>query len=511
MLLPLSVFSNVRERNQYSAENMAISRLEQMVYGKWTGFEQQFLKKYSYAKSIAEFESQLSKTDGPVLFKNRASKSAGNRSIESGILNDGSLPLTEIWQYWSNPNWINSDKYSFKHDQTGNMTEVQYADWSAEKWNTRWIEIYSFTGENMVGELWQDWDPVNSVWINTDKWTNEFDAAGNITSMIYQYWENNAWQNYWYDMFKYDENGNEIEFISTQWNGSEWINSFRVTSVFDENGNLTERLGQQWDITNGWVINVFKTMISYDESGRMIEEQMQDYLNGNWVTTLRISHGYDENNNRIESLTQEFNGETLVDVFKESLLYNAQNKVIELFYLDWNVQSSIWQNNWRELMSYDAQGNQTEHISQEGNGDSWLNYAKDVLSFNEHNHLVTVTGYGWENGNWVTYWKGNFEYVAATGIIEEAVTLNQWRLEDNYPNPFNPSTTISYQLALDSQVDLSIYNLLGQRVSTLVSQKQPAGTYNVEWNASDLPSGVYFYQLQTGSGFVQSKKLVLLK
>ena len=81
----------------------------------------------------------------------------------------------------------------------------------------------------------------------------------------------------------------------------------------------------------------------------------------------------------------------------------------------------------------------------------------------------------------------------------------------NYPNPFNPTTTISYQLPAVSLVDLSIYNVLGQKVTSLVSEKQQAGNYKVEWNAAGFSSGVYFYRMETGKGFVQSRKLILLK
>jgi len=87
-------------------------------------------------------------------------------------------------------------------------------------------------------------------------------------------------------------------------------------------------------------------------------------------------------------------------------------------------------------------------------------------------------------------------------------------LSQNYPNPFNPSTTIEYQLPATSHVDLSIYNLLGQKVSTLVTEKQNAGTYQVQWDATGLASGIYFYQLQTksnGNSEIYSRKLMLLK
>ncbi len=88
---------------------------------------------------------------------------------------------------------------------------------------------------------------------------------------------------------------------------------------------------------------------------------------------------------------------------------------------------------------------------------------------------------------------------------------HEFVLHQNYPNPFNPTTTISYQLPKQSNVELSIYNLLGQKVATLVSKKQPAGSHKVEWDATGFASGVYFYRLETDKDFVKTRKLVLLK
>ncbi len=90
-----------------------------------------------------------------------------------------------------------------------------------------------------------------------------------------------------------------------------------------------------------------------------------------------------------------------------------------------------------------------------------------------------------------------------------------FELFDNYPNPFNPSTTIRYSIPSQSVVKLKVFDLLGKEIVTLVNEPQNAGTYQVEWNGRDMvgsavPSGVYFYRLE-GSGFAASKKLVLLK
>jgi hypothetical protein len=86
-----------------------------------------------------------------------------------------------------------------------------------------------------------------------------------------------------------------------------------------------------------------------------------------------------------------------------------------------------------------------------------------------------------------------------------------FKLSQNYPNPFNPITTIEYQLPKLSEVELAIYNLIGQKVATLVSEKQPAGNYKVQWDASSFASGIYLYRLKTEMASVQSKKLILMK
>ncbi len=86
----------------------------------------------------------------------------------------------------------------------------------------------------------------------------------------------------------------------------------------------------------------------------------------------------------------------------------------------------------------------------------------------------------------------------------------EFSLSQNYPNPFNPSTTIDYTVSKSGQVILSLYDILGKEIATLVNERKAAGNYSVDFNAGDLPSGVYFYRMQTGS-FVSTKKFVLLK
>ena len=96
------------------------------------------------------------------------------------------------------------------------------------------------------------------------------------------------------------------------------------------------------------------------------------------------------------------------------------------------------------------------------------------------------------------------------GILWNFGVLEEYALHDNYPNPFNPSTTIKYQLPQPSKVVLEIYNISGQRVETLVNEYKDAGYYSFEWNATHISSGVYFYRLQA-SNFTDVKKCVFVK
>jgi len=103
---------------------------------------------------------------------------------------------------------------------------------------------------------------------------------------------------------------------------------------------------------------------------------------------------------------------------------------------------------------------------------------------------------------------GSFEY---SPEIEADVTVRLiFSIDQNYPNPFNPGTTIKYSIPELSKVNLTLFNLLGEEIAVILNEVKEAGYHQVEFNASSLPSGVYFYQLKAGN-FVETKKLILLK
>ncbi len=103
------------------------------------------------------------------------------------------------------------------------------------------------------------------------------------------------------------------------------------------------------------------------------------------------------------------------------------------------------------------------------------------------------------------------DFITLSGLEAEPGNLPQsFSLYQNYPNPFNPTTVIKYSLPVASKVKLEIYNLVGQKIATLVDKKQSAGSHTVDFNAANLASGVYLYKITAGS-FSAVRKMVLLK
>ena len=141
-------------------------------------------------------------------------------------------------------------------------------------------------------------------------------------------------------------------------------------------------------------------------------------------------------------------------------------------------------------------------------GDNWIQ-VNDGLTFTEILSLaVDSDGYLYAGTNG----RSVFKTVNSTTTDVEEIKFEpiSFYLEQNYPNPFNPSTVISYQSPESGNVTLKVYDVLGREVATLVDEYRNSGKYEIKFDAINLPSGVYFYQLKAGS-FVQTRKMILLK
>ena len=144
----------------------------------------------------------------------------------------------------------------------------------------------------------------------------------------------------------------------------------------------------------------------------------------------------------------------------------------------------------------------------------------DPIALNYYSPVDTASMYHWAlttvgNPGWDTFeWFGAPMY-KVVGTENEIAVPADFKLHSAYPNPFNPVTNIAYELGTGADVSLTVYNMLGQEVATLVSAFQTAGNYTVQWNGMDnvghsVPSGLYFYEMNT-EGFSSTHKMMLIK
>ena len=107
-------------------------------------------------------------------------------------------------------------------------------------------------------------------------------------------------------------------------------------------------------------------------------------------------------------------------------------------------------------------------------------------------------------------YNGNYEYHNLNNVVEIGVP-GKFNLSQNYPNPFNPTTKIDFEVPKDSKIKLVIYDVTGKEVQTLVNDNRAAGYYTIDFNASNLSSGIYFYQLLADNTPLAIKKMALIK
>ena len=131
----------------------------------------------------------------------------------------------------------------------------------------------------------------------------------------------------------------------------------------------------------------------------------------------------------------------------------------------------------------------------------------DLLT--DHTYYWKVRGFGsYGESEWSETWY--FHTKTATGMADRTPHPKTFRLYQNYPNPFNPSTSITYDLPRAAEVQLDLFNVLGQKVLTLVNGRQQAGRHSVNAQLQGFASGVYYYRLKAGS-FVSVKRMILMK
>ena len=355
--------------------------------------------------------------------------------------------IREITPPWGDPS---KERSEYSYDGNGNNTQVIRSMWESSDWVTQGRGTITYDGHNreieLLNEMWE-----NSSWKEWYKQTTTYNSNGRVLEIIGYYKYTNVWESSWRQTNTYDDNNNLIEIVFAWANGNQWVNSS-------------------------------KTEYKYNENGLLIEETYLYDDNGTWVNGEMFIYAYDESGNNIEIHNKMWNGSSWDDYYKQVLTFDENNQNVSI--LGYLLEDSNWRNNTRWTSTFDEHRNNIEYLFEQN----------------------------WDGSGWSIFERITKEYIRSITSIEERLSSLpvNFSLEQNYPNPFNPSTKISYSISDQSYVSLKVLDILGREISTLVNKNQPTGNYEVEFNASDLTSGIYFYRIQAGD-FVETKKMVLMK
>jgi hypothetical protein len=414
---------------------------------------------------------------------------------------------------------------------------------------TRYVSVYNqegqvtfYTTEKLRSQQWVQVERVESFYTN-----------GYLTEVISHNFNNNQWELEFTKNYTYDSNGNiliyfvriyfdslsygEIETSYTYENNRiiEYIsridsnNNMRGTLEYNSTGLVETSTLYKWE-NNDWK-NYMRWNIGYDGS-LIISSTMHEWSTV-WDPVSRIVYSY-ENELIKERLQQNWLNNTWENNSRDLSEYYAggliETRITQVY------TNQQWQNDYRSYFNYDTSDNLVELYADDWSGTGWINYKKFVYEYDSNNNAVRGDSYKWISGSWIhvadllemKYNNGtdvvirhakwmtvDYDIFSGTDDYNLISGIN-YSLESNYPNPFNPSTTIKYSLGKAGRVNITIYNALGEFITELKNEFQTAGNHEVNFTANNLSSGTYFYTLTASSNngttaFRKTGKMMMVK
>ncbi len=331
--------------------------------------------------------------------------------------------------------------------------------------------LYTYTDSGQIsGYILQK----TTDWMNSVKRDYEYDSQNRLVSETHSVWKDDEWRKNWKNVFQYTPDGKLLQKIEYGW-------SIYDPSPEDGPGNIID--------------------ISYDKFGRLL----YDYM--------RFTYNYNENGLLEEIYIDYQEGEDYRLDTRNTYTYNTDNRIIEERHSAY--RDGQWNDSYVITFSYNARGllhdykeqymikgalRYTTRLEYTYGDDGRLESALESVNNSE-------TGQDWRpSKNHLYSYTNEPVHVEMddTEQLPEPVTIR------NYPNPFNPVTTIEYSLKTTSFLSITVYNAYGQQVAVLKNEVHEPGIYSLEWDASNMPSGVYFCRLTAGT-FEQTRKMTLVK
>ncbi|MCF8356742.1 MAG: T9SS type A sorting domain-containing protein [Melioribacteraceae bacterium] len=343
---------------------------------------------------------------------------------------------------------------------------------------------------------------IGNSWVNSNKIIFEYDEEDKLLSETEYYWNNRTWECFSLKTYFYNSDDNVYQTVLQYYSGNEWTNNFRSSFEYDSELNLSSKLDQYWD----------------SEA---------------WINEHRLEYFY-YRGKRDSILFLKWNIKEWENGFKSVFYYNDVMKIDSIVAESWI--GFDWVKRIKRNYVYDSSFTQTKVIDQDWIDGMWKNTFRYIYKFNELNYIVSVNCQAWTGSDWgdqdcmlmvenpdgfkIGLITNNVSLYYTTTLTEINSSLesipNRFRLYQNYPNPFNPTTKIKFTIPVVEttrrvvSTKLIVYDALGREVKTLINEPLAPGAYELKFDGSDLPSGIYFYSLTSGI-HTQTRKMILLR
>jgi hypothetical protein len=386
-------------------------------------------------------------------------------------------------------------------------------------------------------EIHQFWNPVDSSWSNSWRTSYEFDENGDTTQYQVDTWQTGVWQNGELQTYTRDESGNLLEILVSEWSSADWQAIRKYQYFYTSTALLDHSFWQDKSSPSSewgdWIYELFK----YDDRRELVERSWWAKVDTGWQEQYKYLWWYDSVGNTTCWRRQNWESGVLTDKIQVSYGYDGKSRITSNLYEWWihdqwnatellvytydeagrvieetinKMQDSAWISYSRKTSVYDSVGSMSVELSELWWSGAWHYNGRELLAYGNDGMLSERIVQRWIDDLWQNDERYSYEWSLATDVEASAPLPMRPELSPNYPNPFNPSTQITYTLLSASNVSLRIFNLLGEEVATLVNERMESGKHSTEWSGGGFPGGVYFYRLVAGE-FIETKKMVLLK
>lgn len=386
-------------------------------------------------------------------------------------------------QDWSGGEWEHQYRLITSANTAGRMETLTLQYWN-DSWQDGVQMEYAYDAESRVRELRLKVSSGGPLQYAL-RMTRSYNENGRVGRDMIAIYTGGNWQDALRITYTYNADGNLTERVSEIDAQVAWLGYHRIQNSYDGNQNLTQRITQRGEMTGiqtSWE-NIRKELMTYDGQGNMTEHVYQAFRSQSWTDSLRRTYQYNASNRQTHVLVETSSG-------------------------------GSWENDSQTQTLYEN-GNAVEEIHQDWQG-SWINQERITTTYDVQNRPVIMIIYDWLDPAWEEEEQYLFNYESQTGVENDGASTPADFQLSNYPNPFNPATTIRVELGGKETVTLTVLDVRGRLVRTLIHDRQMhAGKHEIVWNGRDdsglaAPSGVYLIRLQ-GRSRTRTERCLLLK